>query len=133
MLTTDELREVALALGIGAVAANLVDAQIGVRAIRQAHRRAGAADFLHRHHVRNVAHVRTAQLLRHRQAMHAHLTQLAPEVGGEEVVAVDLRGTRGDFGLSEGANGIAQRGDVLAQREGEGGFEHRAGLRLFIE
>jgi hypothetical protein len=56
--------------------------------------------------------------------VHAHLAQLAPEVGGEEVVAVDLGGARGDLGLGEGAHGLPQRGDVLAQREGESGFEH---------
>jgi hypothetical protein len=45
------------------------------------------------------------------------LAHLAPQVHRELVAAVDLGGARRDLGLGEGAHGVAQRVDVLAELE----------------
>jgi hypothetical protein len=50
--------------------------------------------------------------------VHAHLAQLAPEVGGEEVVAVDLGGARSDLGLGEGAR-TASRSAAMSSPSGK--------------
>ena len=71
MLAADQLGQVLGALGIGAVALDLVDTQVAVRTIAQAHRGAGTRDFFHRNHVRQVAHVGAAVFLAHGDAEHA--------------------------------------------------------------
>ena len=72
-----------------------------MRAVAQAHRSAGAADFLHGHHVGQVAHVGTAKLLGHGDAQHAQAAHLLPQVHGELVGPVDLGGTGHRFNLGE--------------------------------
>src|SRR3546814_9758203 len=86
---------------LGAVQADLVDAEIGVRAIAQADRRRGPADLLHRHAMLEVAHAGAAVFLADCDAEHAEAAELAPEVVREGVVAVDVRGPRRDLGRRE--------------------------------
>jgi hypothetical protein len=106
---------------LAAVALDLVDAQVAVRAIAQAHRCAGAADFLHRDHVRQVAHVGATIFLGHGDAQHAERAHLAPQVHRELVAAVDLGRARSDLGLREIAHRVAQRVNVFSQLEVEAG------------
>ena len=68
MFAGDQLGQVFGALGVGAVALDLVDAQVAVRAVAQAHRGGGARDFFHRDHVGQVAHAGAAVFLAHRDA-----------------------------------------------------------------
>ena len=57
----------------------------------------GAADFLHRHRVLEVAHAGAAELFFHRNAQYAERPQLPPQIGREIVVAVDGRRARRDL------------------------------------
>ena len=57
VLAAHQLRQVLRLLRRAAVAVQLVDAQVRVRAVRQADRRRGARDLLHRDHVREIAEV----------------------------------------------------------------------------
>src|SRR5690606_30340847 len=60
MLAAAQLREVAGCLFGGAVAAAVVDAEVGVGTVGPGDRGAGAADFLHGHGVGHVAHTGAA-------------------------------------------------------------------------
>ena len=71
MLAADQLRQVLRLLRLAAVAVDLVDAQVRVRAVREADRGRGARDLLHRDDVRQVAEVAAAVLLLHRHAVQA--------------------------------------------------------------
>ena len=121
VLAADQLGQVLGLLRLIAVAVDLVDAQVGVRAVGQAHRGAGARDFLHRHHVRQVAHVGATVFLAHGDAEHAQLTELAPQVHGELVAAVDLGSARGNLCLGKVAHGIAQGINVFTKLEIQAG------------
>ena len=125
VLAADQLRQVFPLLRLAAVAVDLIDAQVRVRAVAQADCGAGAADFFHRHHVSQVAQPGAAVRLADGKAHHAELAELAPQVGRELVVAVDVGGAWCDLVLREVAHGIAQQGDVVAQIDLEGGLEHR--------
>jgi hypothetical protein len=133
MLAGDQLRQVFRLLFRRAVALDLVDAQVRVRAVGQAHRGRGARDFFHRHDVRQVAHARAAVFLVHRDAEDAELAHLLPQVHRELVGAVDLRGARRDLGLRELLHRFAQRGDVLAVVKGQAGeMQHGVVLTVLI-
>jgi len=71
-----------------------------------------------------VAHARTAVLLRHGDAEQAHLAELLPHVHGEGVGRVDLGGTRRQLGVHEGAYLVAQHVDGFAEGEVEAGVGH---------
>mmetsp|Transcript_26227 Transcript_26227/g.61964 ORF Transcript_26227/g.61964 Transcript_26227/m.61964 type:complete len:421 (+) Transcript_26227:5135-6397(+) len=128
MLAADQLGQVFGALRVIAVALDLVHAQVAVRAVGQAHRRAGAADLLHRHHVGQVAHVGAAVLLGDGDAQHAQLAHLAPQIHRELVAAVDLGGAWRDLGLGKGAHRVAQSVDVFAELEVQAGQSHGESL-----
>ena len=90
MLARDELRQVLRLLLGGAVQPDLVDAEVRVRAVAQRHAGGGAGDLLDRHHVREIAEPGAAVFLGHGDAEQAELAHLAPELGREDVRAVDL-------------------------------------------
>lgn len=71
-----------------------------------------------------VAQASAAVLFRYGDAQQAHVTELAPHVGGEQVVVVDLRGPWGQFSGDEGAHLVAEHVDGLAQGEVQGGVMH---------
>ncbi len=71
-----------------------------------------------------VAHVGAALLLTHRDAVQAERAHRGPKVAGELVGAVDLGGDGRDAVEAEGADRLAQRVDLLAERVvelGDGG------------
>jgi len=107
MLAADELGQVLLLLCFVAVAVDLVHTQVAVRTIRQTHRSAGAADFLHRHHVGQIAHIGATVLLGRSDAQHPQIAHLAPAVHWELVVAIDLGGAGRDLGLRKIAHRVA--------------------------
>src|SRR5690606_14208778 len=67
--------------------------------------------------VREVPEVGAAVFLRHGDAQHAELPELAPQLEREVVVGVHRPGDRRDLARDELANGIAQGLDVLAEAE----------------
>ena len=71
VLARDQLGQVLALLRVGAVAADLVDAQVGVRAVGQPDRGRAAADLLHGDAVLEIAQPRAAVLLLHRDAVQA--------------------------------------------------------------
>jgi hypothetical protein len=114
-------------LRVVAVLAQLVDAQIRMRAIRQADRRTGARDFLHRHDMREITEIAAAVFLLDGQAEDAELAELRPERVRKRVVAVGLRGQRCDLAAGECLHGIAQLVDVVAEIEIQGRAVHGSG------
>ena len=121
MFAAAELRQVLLLLLLVAVLAYLVQAQVGHGAVGQAHGGGGPADLLHHHRVGQVAHVAAAVLLLHGDAEQAHVAELAPQVHGKLVVAVDVRRPRGDFLLAHLVDRVAQHVDLFAEAEVQGG------------
>jgi hypothetical protein len=120
VLAGHELRQVARLLFRAAVAADLVHAEVRVRAVRQPDGRARAAHLLHRDDVREVAEAGPAVFLVDGHAEQAERAELAPEVHRELVRPVDLGGPRRDLGGRELAHRIAQHPDGLAEGEIEG-------------
>jgi len=117
VLAADQLGQVLGALLGGAVALDLVDAQIGMRAVGETHAGRCAGNFFHRNHVRQIAHVGTAVFLAHGDAQHAQVAHLAPQVHRELVVAIDFGGAGGDFGLGKVTHRVAQGIDVFTKLE----------------
>ncbi|MCY1267363.1 hypothetical protein D9M70_157950 [compost metagenome] len=71
-----------------------------------------------------VTQAGTAVLFRHGNAQQAHVTEFAPQVGGEQVVDVDLSGARGDLLGDEGLNLIAQHVDGFTEGKVQGWIAH---------
>ncbi len=114
--------QVFLLLGFGAVEVDLVDAEIGVRAVGQADGGGGAGDFFHGDGVGEVAHAGPAILFGHGDAEQADGAEFLPEIGGEIVIAIDGGGAGGDFGGGEAADGVAQGFDFRAEVKIEHGL-----------
>src|SRR6476646_1686968 len=108
MLARDQLPEVATLLLVAAVAADLVDAQVRMRAVGQPDRGGAARDFFHRNAVLEIAESGTAPFLFDRDAVHAELAQLGPQVAGEGVAAIDLVGARRNIVGGKTAHAVAQ-------------------------
>ncbi|MNS51009.1 hypothetical protein D3C72_836730 [compost metagenome] len=132
VFAADQLRQVLGFLFVVAVAVDLVDAKVGVRTVGQRYRGRTTADFFHRHHMRQVTQTRAAVLFRHGDAEQAHVTEFAPHVGGEQVVAVDLRGARGDLLGDKGLNLIAQHVDGFTEGEVQGWIAHGSPFGFFV-
>ena len=117
MLAGNELAEVAALLVVAAVAADLVDAEVRMRAVGEPDRRGGARDFLHRDAVLEITQARSAPFLLDRDAVHAELAQLRPEIAREGVAAVDLVGARRNLVGGEVAHAVAQHIGGFAEAE----------------
>ncbi len=120
MLAGDQFRQVFAFLGIVAVAADLIDAQVGVGAIGQSDRGRTAADFLHGDAVFEVTEAGATIVLLDGDTVQAEGAHLGPEVAREFVGAVDLGRDRRDLVGSEGADRIAQLVRSLAEAEIQG-------------
>jgi hypothetical protein len=130
MLAADELGQVLLFLRFGAVALDLIDAQIAVRTIRQTHAGRCARNFFHGYHVRQVAHVGTAISFGHRDAQHTHLTHLAPQVHGKLIGAIDFCSARRNLCLRKIAHRVAQRINVFTKLKIKAGHVHAVFLQI---
>ena len=129
MLAGNELRQIALLLLGAGVAPDLVDAEIGMRAVGKADRRRAAGNLLHRHAMGEIAHAGAAPFLLDRDAEQAERAELRPQLARKFVGAVDLSGAWRDFFAGEGADRLAQHIDVVAEAEieaGEAVRDHRA-------
>ena len=121
MFAADELGQVLGLLGFIAVAIDLIHAQIAVCAIGQTYGSASTRDFFHRDHMGQIAHIGSAVLLRHRDAQHAQVTKLAPQVHGELVIAIDLSRTRSNLALGKLTHCITQSIDIFSKLEIQSG------------
>src|SRR5439155_23761579 len=89
VLAGNQLRQVFALLGVIAVAPDLVDAQVGVRAIGQANRRGTARDLLHRDAMLEITEARAAILLFNRDAVQSERTEPGPEITREKIGLVE--------------------------------------------
>ena len=126
MLAADQLGQVFLLLRLAAVALELVDAEVRVRAIGQADRSRSATDFFHRDHVRQIAHIGPAIFLGDGNAEHPELAHLAPQVHRELVARVDLGRARRDLLLRKMLHCIAQCVDLFAKLKIQARQIHRS-------
>src|SRR5947208_4043067 len=117
MLAGDQLSEVTALLLVRAVAADLIDAEVRVGAIGEPDRCGGARDFLHGNAVLEITEPCPTPFLLDRDAVHAELAQLGPEIAREHIAAVDLIGARGNAFSGKTAHALAQHVDRLAQAE----------------
>ena len=93
-----------------------------MRAVGQAERSRGAADFLDRDDVFEIAEAEPTIRFVDGQAMQAELAHLAPQLVAREMVfAVDLLGQRGDLFVGEARHGLADHLCALAELEIEMG------------
>src|SRR5437764_928668 len=90
-----------------------------MRAVGEPDRSGGAGDLLHRDAMLEIAEPGSAPLLLDRDAMHAELAELGPQIAREGVAAVDLVGARRDLVGGEAAHAVAQHVGGLAQAEVE--------------
>src|SRR5262249_15112359 len=110
-------RQIPLLLLLVAVAADLVDAEIGMRAIGEPDRRRGAAHLPHRDHMVEIAQAGAAKFLLDRDAENSDVAHLPPEIGGELVLAVDVGGARRDLPGCEARPRVADHLRVIAEIE----------------
>ena len=96
MLAGDQLRQVCALLRLAAVAADLVDAEVGMGAVGQPDGGGGARHLLHGDAMLEIAEAGAAVLLLDRDAVQAEGAHLGPQVAREGVGPVDLVGARRD-------------------------------------
>src|SRR5215470_16867870 len=126
----DQLGQVARFLRRGAVAPDLVDAQVRMGAVRQADCRGSTRHFLHGDAMGEIAHAGAAPFLLDRDAKQAKFAHLRPQVARERIAAVDLGSARRYAVAGESGNGPAQPVEVFAETEieacpGVGDRSHR--------
>jgi len=102
-------------LHLAAIAVDLVNTEIGVGAIAQAHRGRRPTDFFHRDDVREVAHGTATIDLGHGDTEQPHIAELAPQRVGEFIAAIDFSRERRDFGLRKIVHRGAQQIDGFAE------------------
>ena len=121
MLARDQLGQVAPALRGCAVQLDLVDAEVGVRAVAEPDRGRRPAHLLHGDAMLQVAEPAAAFLLIHGDAEQAEVAQPRPEVARELVARVDLLRARRDLGLREALDRRADHVRRLAKPEIQAG------------
>src|SRR3546814_14607733 len=90
MLAGYLLRQVFSLLSIIAPAPDLINAEVGMRAIREAHRRGRAGNFLHRHHMFQITKAQDAPFLLDGDAMQPQLPHFRSEGGRRPILRIDL-------------------------------------------
>ena len=115
MLAGNQFRQIFFLLRIAAVAAKLIDAQVGMRAIGQPHRRRRPGNFFHREAMLEIAEARAAKLFLDGNAVQPQRAELGPKVARKLVAPVDFGSARRDFmgreiayGLANGIRGFAK-------------------------
>src|ERR1700683_1417624 len=100
-----------------------------MRAIREAHRGACAADLLHRNDMLKVAQAAAAVLRLDRNPQEPKRAELRPQIARELIRRIDLRRARCDQFCGKIAHRLAQQIHALPQIEVE--FDHLAALLSF--
>ena len=93
-------------------------------AVGEAHRGRGAGDLLLRDDMFEIAEAEPAILLGDGDAVQAERAHFRPQLLGEPVLGVDLRGQRRDPVGGEAAGGVADHVGHFAQSEIEAQFGH---------
>src|SRR4051794_13190399 len=115
MLAGNQLWQIFPLLRIVAVAAQLVDAEIGMGSVGQAYRGGGARNLFHGDAVLEIAETRAAIFLLDGNAVEAKIAKLRLQVARKLVGLVDLGGARRDLVRREVADGFAYRIRGLAE------------------
>ena len=119
VLAADQLGQIALLLLMGAVASDLIDAEVRVRPVAEPDRGGCAGDLLHRDDVLGVAEARAAVFLLDRDPVQAERAQARPQIARKLVGPVDRLGARRDLGLGEAGDRVADHVGGLAEIEVE--------------
>src|SRR5438552_18036655 len=119
MFARDQLWQVFPLLRLIAVAADLVDAEVGMGAIGQADRGRRPRHLLDCDAVLEIAQAGAAILLLDGDAVQAERSDLGPEVARELIAAVDFGGARRDLVLRKRMHRLAYRIRGLAEIEVE--------------
>src|SRR6185437_10294079 len=117
MLPGDQLGQVFPLLRLAAIAAELVDTEIGMRAVGQADGGGSARNLLQRDAMLEIAEPCPAILFLDRDAMQAKRADLRPEVAWKLIAPVDLGRAGRDLVAGEIVNGFANRVRRLAEIE----------------
>ena len=117
MFARNQLRQIFALLRLVAVAADLVDAEVGMGAVGQPDRGRRPRHFLDRDAVFEIAQAGAAIFLFHGDAVQAERADLGPEVARKLVALVDFGGARRDLVAREGMDGLANRIRGLAEIE----------------
>src|SRR3954471_19256494 len=115
MLAGNQLWQVFALLRLVAITAQLIDAEIGMRAVGQADGGGGARNFLHGAAMLEIAKARAAIFLFDGNAVQTELAELRPQVARKLVRLVDFGGARRDLMRREVAHGFADRIRRLAE------------------
>src|SRR5262249_20062756 len=99
-------------LRLAAIAADLVDAKVRVRAIGKPDRSRTAAHLLHRHAMGEIAHARATVFLLDGDAVQSERSHLRPPLHREAVGTVDLGGERRDTIFGKATNRGSQHVDL---------------------
>ena len=126
MFAADQLGQVPCLLLVIAPAADLVDAQVAVRAIAEPDRGAGPADFLYRDDMVEIAEPQPAPFFLHGDPVQPQLAHRRPQlVAREPVLGVSARGQRRDLLIGKAARRLADHHGAFGQGEIEvGGGAH---------
>jgi len=95
-----------------------------VCAVGQRDARRGARDLLHGDDVRQVTEATAAVLLVGGDTQQTHVAKLTPEIGREQIVAVDGLGARRDLAGSKAAHAAAQQVDRFTMGKTEARVFH---------
>ena len=121
MLARDQLGQIAGALRGCAVQLDLVDAEVGVRAVAEPDRGRRPAHLLHGDAMLQVAEPAAAFLLLHGDTEKPEVAQPRPKVARELVARVDLLGPRRNLRLREALDRRADHVRRLAEPEIQAG------------
>src|SRR6185312_10864787 len=94
MLARDQFGEETLLLLVTAVSTDLIDAEIGVRAVAQSHRRRRAAYLFDGNDMFEIAEPCSAIFFLGRDAVQAQVAHSRPQLPWETIGLVDLGGDR---------------------------------------
>ena len=116
MLAGDQLGQIRLLLPVAAVAADLVDAEVGMRAVGQADRGRSARDLLHRDAMLEIAQARAAILLLDGDAEQAERADLRPQVAREIGCSRSISAARGAISFCENACTVSRIASAVSPR-----------------
>ena len=117
MLTADQFGQVFGFLLGGGVDLQLVNAQVGVRAVGEPDGSTGPGDLLHGDTVGQVAHTAAAIFFRYGNAQQAHIAEFLPQVVGKLIVVVDLGGAWGNLTGGKGVDLLTQHVQFIVKTE----------------
>ena len=131
MFTRHQLGQVFVFLFLRTPTVDLVHAQIGVRPVRQADRRRGAANFLDRNHMVQIAKAQPAPLFFHRDAVQAQFAHGRPQVAREPVLGIHLGRQRCNHLVGKAGRGFTDHHGTFGQAEIKIGRGAHGTLSLF--